>query len=519
MWNRLTSGAKFFIILLLVGGLGAGLYFGGVINPTEKTDKKSGKTETAPKKSKSLLGLSRNDELTIVVNTWGGYTPLAYLNGGSLDPNPNSIITKEYGIDLSIKVIDFFDDSRNTFKSGNADIVYCTVDAMPVEMGSGGTMALSNAQVWLQVDWSRGGDLIVVRKGITTVGQLKGKSIAVAEGTASHTFLIKVLESNGLTVDDVKIVKVSDGIEAARLFKAGQVDAAAVWTPDDLDCMDAQEGSKVLISTNTAKYVIADGLISTKEFIEENQDLLVRFATAWLTVNAEMAQSTTLQKEAAAAFAEVFGMDEFFSENGVEKVRFTTVGDNKNFFGLNSQYNGVDGEELYSKMSIKYQSLNLTTNPLPWRKVSNTTIVEQLNFGGSEQLAEATTSFAPATAAVKTKEAVSSKKVSINFETNSYFLSDDAKYIIDKEFAGLAKDFAGLRIRVEGNTDATGNDAANSTLSFKRAQSVVDYLVKEYGFDPDRFIVQGNGSRQAKAAGVLTSNENYRRTDFQFVEE
>ena len=516
MWNRMTSFAKFFIILLLVGGLGAALYFGGIINPGEKKAKSVSESSTK-KKVKSVL--SRNDKLTIVVNTWGGYTPLAYLNGGSLEPNPNSIITQEYGIDLSIKVIDFFDDSRNTFKSGNADIVYCTVDAMPVEMGSGSTMAQSDAQVWLQVDWSRGGDLIVVRKGINTVGQLKGKSIAVAEGTASHTFLIKVLESNGLTVDDVKIVKVSDGIEAARLFKAGQVDAAAVWTPDDLDCMDAQEGSKVLISTSTAKYVIADGLISTEEFIEENQDLLIRFATAWLTVNAEMATSSSLQKEAAAAFAEVFGMDEFFSENGVEKVRFTTVGDNKNFFGLNSQYNGVDGEDLYSKMSIKYQGLNLTTNPLPWRKVSNTTIVEQLNFGGAEQAAEAATTFTPATTAVKNKAAVAGKKVSINFETNSYLLSDDAKFIIDREVVGSAKDLAGLRIRVEGNTDDQGNADANMTLSFKRAQAVVNYMVKDHGFDANRFIVVGNGEKQANADGVSGANEAYRRTDFQFVEE
>jgi len=518
MWNRLTSGAKFIIILLLVGGIGAGLHFGGVLNfDKNKTKKTTSNSEESTPKKKSIL--SRNDDLTIVVNTWGGYTPLAYLNGGSLEPNSNSIISQEYGIDLSIKVIDFFDDSRNTFKSGNADIVYCTVDAMPVEMGSGSTMAQSNAQVWLQVDWSRGGDLLVVRKGINNVGSLKGKSIAVAEGTASHTFLIKLLESNGLTVNDVKIVKVSDGIEAARLFKAGQVDAAAVWTPDDLDCMDAQAGSKVLMSTSTAKYVIADGLISSEEFIEDNQELLVRFATAWLTVNAEMATSTALQKESAAAFAKVFGMDEFFSENGVEKVRFTTVGDNKNFFGLNSSFNGVDGEELYSKMSIKYQKLGLTNNPLPWRTVSNTTIVEQLNFGGAEQSAETSTTFKAATTEVKKKAAVSSKKVSINFATNSSFLSDDAKYIIDREFAGLAKDFAGLRIRVEGNTDATGNDATNNTLSFKRAQAVVDYMVSEYGFDKNRFIVQGNGSRQAKAAGVFSANENFRRTDFQFVEE
>ena len=156
---------------------------------------------------------------------------MAYLNGGSLTPNPESIITKEYGINLTIKICDVFDDSRNTFKSGNGDIVYCTFDALPVEMGAGSAMVTYNAQGFLQVDWSRDGDLIVVTKGIRTVADLKGKTISVAEGTASNTFLIKFLESNGLTINDVIIKKVADGIESAKFFKAGTVDAAVIWTP------------------------------------------------------------------------------------------------------------------------------------------------------------------------------------------------------------------------------------------------------------------------------------------------
>lgn len=522
MWKNMTSLTRFLTVLFVVGLAGFGLVKLGLFKPS--TTKVTTKGEiSSPKKSGGLTNLFKGnnggENLTVIVNTWGGFATLAHLNGGSLKPNPESIITKEYGINLTIKICDVFDDSRSTFKSGNGDIVYCTYDALPVEMGANSAMVTYNAQGFLQVDWSRGGDLIVVRKGINSVADLKGKTISVAEGTASNTFLIKTLESNGLLMSDVNIKPVSDGIESAKLFKAGTVDAAVIWTPDDGDCLKAIQGSKVLVSTSAAKFIIADGLLATKETIEQKHDLLVKFSTAWLTMNGEINTNPSVKAEAAADFAKAFGVDLEFAQNGIDKVRLTTLGDNQNFFGLNPTYIGVTGEQLYSKMSIKYSEVKLSSHPLAWRSVSNTSIVEAINLNGSAQQAESATTFTAPTAVEKTKAAVSSKKVSINFTTGSSILSDEAKSIIDREFAGLAKDFAGFRIRIEGNTDAVGNQSMNMTLSFKRAQAVADYLVSEYKFDPNRFIVQGNGSKEAIAAGVMSANENYRRTDFQFIEQ
>lgn len=517
MWNRMTSFAKLVVIFLIMGIVGAGLVFSGVFKPG---DKKTANKETSSSKKGGLSSLfSSNDELTVIVNTWGGFAPLAYLNSGSLTPNSESRITKDYGIDLTIKICDIFDDSRNTFKSGNGDVVYATIDALPVEMGAGSAMTQYGAQAFLQVDWSRGGDAIVVVKGINRVSDLKNKTVAVAEGTASNTLLIKILEANQMTMGDIVLKKVADGIEAAKLFKAGTVDAAVVWTPDDGDCLAAIPGSKILVGSKDAPYIIADGLLASKTFIDGHKDLLGKFASAWLTANGELNASQSLRVEAAKAFAKVFNVDEVFAQNGIEKVRLTTFGDNLNFFGLNPQYVGVTGEQLYSKMSIQYSDLKLTSKPVAWRSVSNTSIIESLNLTGANQEAESTIKFTPATAAVKTQAAVSSKLVSINFETGAFNLTDDNKTTIDREFASLAKDFAGFRVRIEGNTDAIGSSQMNLDLSFKRAQAVVNYLVKEYQFDPNRFIVQGNGSKQALLAGVTTANEAYRRTDFQFVKE
>lgn len=319
-------------------------------------------------------------------------------------------------------------------------------------------------------------------------------------------------------MDDVQVKLVSDGIESAKVFKAQEVDAAVVWSPDDLDCIDAVAGSKVLINTKQATHIIADGILVKDEFLQENKELLVRFATAWLDANGLINNSDVLANEAALTCNLAWDMPAEFFYNGIKNVRLTTLGDNKNFFELNPDYEGITGDQLYTKMSQVYSKLGLSKNPLSWNRVSTTEVIEAINLTENQE-AEGNIKFSTVTEDVKKKAAISNKQVTINFPTNSSTLTDDAKGTIDREFVNIAKTFANARIRIEGNTDAVGNAAYNKTLSFKRAQAVADYLASEYGFDSNRFIVIGNGMTKAVAAGETGANELYRRTDFQLVEE
>jgi NitT/TauT family transport system substrate-binding protein len=136
-----------------------------------------------------------------------------------------------------------------------------------------------------------------------------------------------------------------------------------------------------------------------------------------------------------------------------------------------------------------------------------------------DQTAEKARTFTAPTKEIETAAAMSTKKVTIEYPTGSNVLDNDAKAVIDREFVSIAKQFSGSRIRIEGNTDDTGSDAVNVPLSKARAQAVADYLVREYGFDKNRFIIVGNGSSKAKAAGVTGANQNYRTTDFELINE
>jgi NitT/TauT family transport system substrate-binding protein len=75
-----------------------------------------------------------------------------------------------------------------------------------------------------------------------------------------------------------------------------------------------------------------------------------------------------------------------------------------------------------------------------------------------------------------------------------------------------------MRIRIEGNTDITGSRELNIKLSKERAQAVADYLISEYRFDPNRFIIVGNGPDKPIASNDTEAGRaKNRRTDFEFL--
>ncbi|HWW48147.1 MAG TPA: OmpA family protein [Xanthobacteraceae bacterium] len=93
---------------------------------------------------------------------------------------------------------------------------------------------------------------------------------------------------------------------------------------------------------------------------------------------------------------------------------------------------------------------------------------------------------------------------------------------IDRNSAGLldrlvetAQRCPSMQIDIVGHTDADGDDAANLLLSEKRAQAVVDYLVKA-GLPAERFTALGYGSMQPIAPnGTPEGKAQNRRIEFQ----
>jgi OOP family OmpA-OmpF porin len=88
-------------------------------------------------------------------------------------------------------------------------------------------------------------------------------------------------------------------------------------------------------------------------------------------------------------------------------------------------------------------------------------------------------------------------KATIRFETGRADIDRDSAGLLDR-LIEIAFRCPSANIEIAGHTDAEGEEAANQTLSEKRAQAVVDHLVRA-GLPADRFTAVGYGSAQPLA--------------------
>lgn len=87
------------------------------------------------------------------------------------------------------------------------------------------------------------GETVLVPKDspLKKTGDLKGRSVAVAQGSSAHFQLVASLRKVGLTLRDVK-VKYLQPADALAAFTGGKVDAWAVWDPYTSQVLSTDRG-------------------------------------------------------------------------------------------------------------------------------------------------------------------------------------------------------------------------------------------------------------------------------------
>jgi NitT/TauT family transport system substrate-binding protein len=549
MARRLTTFSKLLIVLLIL----AALFFGGqwVLNNTgigqdlkdkaeqERTEQadsderntntsESSSTKTSGSKSgglfnkKSSGGGSDDDVLRVQLVTWPGYAPGLYFNEGA-DANTRSRFFKDYGFKVEFTTENDLINAMNAWLSDEYDVIVQTADAYPLYTSIPDVMAF-NPRAFIQTDWSRGGDAIIAKRGINSINDLKGKSIALAVPAPAQTMLITALESAGMSIEDVKVVKTTDNIAAAELFQSNDIDAAVVWSPFDIEATSKVPGSKILLSTVEQSHIIGDIMLAKESVMKEKKDMFNGFYEGWMRAVSEINSNAGNKEKAAKYLGEFLQAPLADAKAAMTTVHYASHGDNMDFFGLNKAYKGMQGGDLYDKMNVKFAQMGDSEGRGPaWRSVINTSPIlsSDSKLQGQKYASEGAKVFTAPTSKAKTVTPLASKPVSISFPTGQYQLSENAKTIIDLQFAETAKSFGNMRIRIEGNTDNVGSKANNQRLSEARAKSVAAYLQNTYQMNPNRFVIVGNGPD--KPVPGCEGNQNAeckaknRRTDFELI--
>src|SRR5437899_1113840 len=439
--------------------------------------------------SASLGGGTRlNRPIKVAIVLWGGYAGGIMANGG-LAPNKDSVFSRDFGVQVELLQIDDFTKSRDAFRAGGdrggVDIMWSTVDAYALEYGG---LTRLHPKAIIQYDWSRGGDAIAVDASIKSVKDLKGKKLACAEATPSHYFALYVLTQGGLTNRDVDWKFTDSAVDAANVFKAGQVDAAVSWSPDVYVAARERAGGHILASTKEATNLIADIFVARGDFLQQHPEDVRRFVGGWLR-GVEMVRKNP-DRAAVLLQKSLSGVNTLDDAKGMlEDVKLPDYAENRAFFNPQGSL-------------VNYQSIYQTAQNI-WRKIGKISQVYPAYQTVDTRFLEGTAEYFPEAGAAKPEfefkappkaraEPILTKTVSIYFPTGSSTLDENAKAVLDTQVADLAATFGGEPTRTPGNTDNLGNADANQRLSRARADAVARYLVSK-GFDRNKFEVVGNG--------------------------
>ncbi|AUX42632.1 ABC transporter substrate-binding protein [Sorangium cellulosum] len=134
---------------------------------------------------------------------------------------------KQAGLDVGLKPFSNPGDTLAALGSGQLDLGLTTLQNLAVLNGNS---ASSDVVAIALVDSSNGADAVVAKKGIATMADLKGKTVALTLGDVNHMLFLFGAEKAGLSPADVTITSMSAD-DAGAAFVAGKVDAAVTWEP------------------------------------------------------------------------------------------------------------------------------------------------------------------------------------------------------------------------------------------------------------------------------------------------
>lgn len=182
-------------------------------------------------------------------------------------------IFKKNGVNVQIQFFPVYSDSLTAFYSGKLDgICIAASDAVaPYNEGVDFKIVLVN-------DNSYGADGLVVHSDVNSISELRGKSVSTEIGTLEHMFLLKILEDNGMTINDVNFSNMTIN-DAGPAFIANSVDAAVLWEPTLSTAIAS--GGKLLYSTKETPGLIPDTLAVSAKVLEESRETVQKIVDSW----------------------------------------------------------------------------------------------------------------------------------------------------------------------------------------------------------------------------------------------
>lgn len=215
-----------------------------------------------------LTGCRQPTELTVPIASWPGYEyyNLAHVRG--LDQKEG----------LRIRSLTYPDpqDIVRAFEQGRLQLAQLTTVEV-VDLCA--RMPSRCPIVVLILDESRGGDKVAVRRKIGSLAELRDKRVGVTPTTLGPYVLSRALETQGMTLKDVRIVPMPLADMGRRLADA-QIDGAAFFPPFSDEVLANGTAVEVFNSSQIPGEIF-DVLVVDEELYQRDQETLVRLLKVW----------------------------------------------------------------------------------------------------------------------------------------------------------------------------------------------------------------------------------------------
>jgi len=447
------------------------------------------------------------------INVWIGWLPIVAANHG-FAPSEESIFFKKYGFRVNLKLIDDPIAARDAYASGKSHVLWGTLDMICLFAGELMKDSRTAPRIYQQIDWSNGGDGVVVRGNIRSVKDLDGKTVVYAQNSPSQYFIHNLLITAGLSPQRVKSRFTSTAFEAAAAFVADKgIDACVSWAPDIYNIPEKVAGTRILTTTAEANRLITDVWAVRADFAKDHPDI-VKGLVAGIFEGMTMVKNPTQKAQAFQWMAEGYGMKVDDIKTMENDAFLTNFGMNREFF--TNRNNPTNFERTWSNITLVYRELGVLATPVRFDEVMDFSVLQELDKEGAfkDQTDVPTSRFVPTSYKKVSAEApVLTQTVRINFYPNSAnvfepehdeFGQPVANTLYDpsvdatlEKIARMVGQYERATVAIVGHTDASMKgkvpEKAVKDLSEDRSKSVRDALIRKYRFPLNKFVVAGKG--------------------------
>ena len=448
------------------------------------------------------------------INVWAGWGPIIYANNGF---KSGKLWKTPGGKDFKVELV-LIDDPvamRDAYAAGNLQVGWATLDMVPLFLEGLRKDSRVMPRIYQQVDWSNGGDGIVVRENVKTMADLRGKTVVLAQNSPSHFFVLNALINAGVQPAEVEFKFTQDAFQAAAAFNADKRLAGCVsWAPDIYN-LEKVKGNRLIVTTSTANKLIADVWFARADFAKDNPDIMEGLVRGIFDAMVDLKAQDAKQK-VAKLMATGYSIPESDALGMLGDAHSTNYAENRDFF-LN-QNNPTSFERTWNTAYFLYRKINAVTQQTPFDQVMDFSIIQKLGAEAkyANQKNEYDVQFAPATAGSiqGEKDEILTKTVVIHFYPNSWDLNKKVTKNVDgkdveelydpnvgfivEEVGKLAGQYGAARIVIEGHTDGSMRGTVPKSLvqelSLNRANSVKEAILRKFpSLQPNQFASSGVG--------------------------